>query len=78
MDARYTGPQKVSPIILASRTGGLPLVERECIVSICGNIVSRQPDNGIGIQKFKTGAVASTQSARQYKDAADIVCEQKE
>lgn len=61
IDARYTGPYDVTPTISArAGTGGnnLPLV----------SIFSRQR-----VDNFKGNDVASTQSARQYKDATDLV-----
>ena len=61
IDARYTGPHEVTPTLSArAGTGGnnLPLVE----------VFSRQRVN-----KFQDGSVVSTQSARQYKDATDLI-----
>ena len=105
IDARYTGPHKVSPTISArGGTGGnnLPLVaeaaEEPQVLCITGNAIDRQPlngGNGLGIQEgiaytltatdhhaifsrqrvdqFAEGKVASTESARQHKDATDLV-----
>ena len=102
IDARYTGPHRVSPT-LTNRNGSggnnLPLVsvppETFCIL---GNTVDCAPENGghgLGVQKelsftltsehrhavftrqrtdhFQEGDVASTESARQYKDATDHI-----
>ena len=105
IDARYTGPHKVSPTISArGGTGGnnLPLVaeaaEEPQVLCITGNAIDRKPQNGgngLGIQEgiaytltatdhhaifsrqrvdqFAEGEVASTESARQHKDATDLV-----
>ncbi len=61
IDARYTGPHEVAPTLSArAGTGGnnLPLVE----------VFSRQR-----VDKFQKNDVISTQSARQYKDATDLI-----
>lgn len=61
IDARYTGPHEVAPTLSArAGTGGnnLPLVE----------VFSRQR-----VDHFHKGGVVSTQSARQYKDATDLI-----
>ena len=103
VDARYTGPHKVSPTLSCrAGTGGnnLPLVAQEGpqVFCITGNAIDRQPENGgngLGIQEdvaytltatdhhavftrqrvdlFQEGDVASTQSARQHKDATDLI-----
>ncbi len=102
IDARYTGPHKVSPTLTnRGGTGGnnlpLALQVREPIC-ISGNAIDRQPQNGgngLGCQEgiaytltatdhhavfsrqrvdvFRDDNVASTESARQHKDAADLV-----
>ncbi|NCE76827.1 hypothetical protein D1157_18005, partial [Anaerotruncus sp. X29] len=104
IDARYTGPHKVSPTLTnRGGTGGnnlpLALQVREPIC-ISGNAIDRQPQNGgngLGCQEgiaytltatdhhavfsrqrvdvFKDDDVASTESARQHKDATDLVCQ---
>ena len=63
VDARYTGPHKVSPTITARfGTGGnnTPIVTN--------TLFSRQR-----VDKFQEGEVVSTQSARQHNDATDLV-----
>ncbi len=102
IDARYTGPHKVSPTLTnRGGTGGnnlpLALQAREPIC-ISGNAIDRQPQNGgngLGCQEgiaytltatdhhavfsrqrvdvFRDNNVASTESARQHKDATDLV-----
>ena len=102
IDARYTGPHKVSPTLTnRGGTGGnnlpLALQVREPIC-ISGNAIDRQPQNGgngLGCQEgiaytltatdhhavfsrqrvdvFRDDNVASTESARQHKDATDLV-----
>ena len=65
IDARYTGPHPVAPTLSArAGTGGnnLPLVEQELAV------FSRQR-----VDKFAPGDAASTQSARQGRDATDLI-----
>ena len=61
IDSRYTGPHKVAPTLSArAGTGGnnLPLVE----------MFSRQR-----VDLFLPNDVASTESARQHKDATDLI-----
>lgn len=102
IDARYTGPHKVSPTLTnRGGTGGnnlpLALQVREPIC-ISGNAIDRQPQNGgngLGCQEgiaytltatdhhavfsrqrvdvFKGDDAASTESARQHKDATDLI-----
>lgn len=63
IDARYTGPHSVSPTITARfGTGGnnTPIVSNA--------VFSRQR-----VDVFHEGGVVSTQSARQYKDATDLI-----
>lgn len=65
IDARYTGPHPVAPTLPArAGTGGnnLPLVEQKRAA------FSRQR-----VDRFSPGEVASTESARQQKDATDLV-----
>lgn len=72
IDGRYTGPHDVAPTVSACYgTGGnnVPLVQSEEAVRITGSVFSRQR-----VDQFKEDDVASTESARQYKDATDIVC----
>ncbi len=67
IDARYTGPHTVSPTLAARNgTGGnnLPLVADD------RTVFSRQR-----VDMFKHSDVVSTESARQYKDATDLVCQ---
>ena len=65
VDSRYTGPRPVSPTLSArAGTGGsnLPLVEQDAV------IFSRQRAD-----KFAPSDMASTESARQHKDATDLI-----
>ena len=65
LDARYTGPHEVAPTMSASYgTGGnnVPLVEQDSV------LFSRKR-----VDVFKSDSVAATQSARQHKDATDLV-----
>ena len=72
IDARYTGPHPVAPTLSArAGTGGnnLPLVEQEALTDTNHHAVfSRQR-----VDKFAPGDVASTESARQHKDATDLI-----
>jgi len=75
IDARYTGPHPVSPTLSArAGTGGnnLPLVAddpyRPQHSTDCHPVFSRQR-----VDVFKDDDVASTESARQHKDATDLV-----
>lgn len=70
IDSRYTGPHKVSPTISArAGTGGnnLPLVAEEEAPD-AKKVFSRQR-----VDVFKAGDVVGTESARQHKDATDLV-----
>ena len=65
IDARYTGPHPVTPTLSArAGTGGnnLPLVEQQ------NTVFSRRK-----VDKFALSDAASTESARQHKDATDLV-----
>ena len=69
IDARYTGPHAVAPTMSARYgTGGnnVPLVRQKQEMSC--PIFSRQR-----VDVFRDDTVASTQSARQHKDATDLV-----
>ena len=77
MDCRCTGPHPVTPAVSAQYgTGGnnTPLVEQGPVYCITGNVAdhhavfSRQR-----VDMFKNSEIASTQSARQHKDATDLV-----
>ncbi len=79
IDGRYTGPHAVSPTLSArAGTGGnnLPLVGQEMpedpfrtlTTSEQPMVFSRQR-----VDKFSLDDVASTESARQYKDATDLI-----
>lgn len=79
IDGRYTGPHTVSPTLSArAGTGGnnLPLVGQEMpedpfrtlTTSEQPMVFSRQR-----VDKFSLDDVASTESARQYKDATDLI-----
>ena len=76
IDARYTGPHPVAPTLSArAGTGGnnLPLVEQEPLEGIGATnhhaVFSRQR-----VDIFLESDVVSTESARQYKDATDLIC----
>lgn len=79
IDARYTGPHTIAPTLSArAGTGGnnLPLVEqRDAAHGLPsekdGILYARQR-----VDVFHDNDVASTESARQYKDATDLVCQQ--
>ena len=79
IDGRYTGPHKVAPTLSArAGTGGnnLPLVGqnmpgdpfRTPTALAQPTVFSRQR-----VDKFALDDVASTESARQYKDATDLI-----
>ena len=73
IDARYTGPHTVAPTMSARYgTGGnnVPLIAQgsEPCQESSHAIFSRQR-----VDVFREDAVASTQSARQHKDATDLV-----
>lgn len=79
IDARYTGPHTVTPTLSArAGTGGnnLPLVGQEMLEDpfralATANqpmVFSRQR-----VDKFALNDVASTESARQYKDATNLI-----
>ncbi len=70
IDARYTGPHQVVPTISArAGTGGnnLPLVTAEETADSL-QVFSRQR-----VDIFAPGEVVSTESARQHKDATDLI-----
>ena len=72
IDGRYTGPHDVAPTMSARYgTGGnnIPLVQSEEAAFRPSKIFSRQR-----VDQFKDDDIASTESARQHKDATDIVC----
>lgn len=79
IDARYTGPHSIAPTLSAcAGTGGnnLPLVEQMNTAHGSsserdGILYTRQR-----VDVFQDQNVASTESARQYKDATDLVCRQ--
>ena len=79
IDARYTGPHTIAPTLSArAGTGGnnLPLVELRDAAHGSpsekdGILYARQR-----VDVFHDNDVASTESARQYKDATDLVCQQ--
>ena len=69
VDARYTGPHEVAPTLSArAGTGGnnLPLALQGG--EKCKTVFARQRVDG-----FKESDVVSTESARQHKDATDLV-----
>lgn len=70
IDARYTGPHPIVPTLSArAGTGGnnLPLVTTEGIPESL-QVFSRQR-----VDIFVPGEVVSTESARQHKDATDLI-----
>lgn len=75
IDARYTGPHAVAPTLPArAGTGGnnLPLVaapEETCCITGNAAVFRRQR-----VDLFQNDVIAGTQSARQHKDATDLVC----
>jgi site-specific DNA-cytosine methylase len=74
IDARYTGPHAVAPTLSARYgTGGnnIPLVtQTDAPITDHHAVFSRQR-----VDVFKDDGVVSTQSARQHKDATDLVCQ---
>ena len=69
IDARYRGPLSVAPTLPArAGTGGNNL-------SLVAQPVSSQVYCRQRVDVFQNGEVASTESARQYKDATDLVCQ---
>lgn len=69
IDARYRGPLSVAPTLPArAGTGGnnLSLVAQP----VTSQVYCRQR-----VDVFQNGEVAGTESARQYKDATDLVCQ---
>lgn len=69
IDARYRGPLSVAPTLPArAGTGGnnLSLVAQP----VTSQVYCRQR-----VDVFQNGEVSSTESARQYKDATDLVCQ---
>ena len=68
-DARYRGPLSVAPTLPArAGTGGnnLSLVAQP----VTSQVYCRQR-----VDVFQNGEISSTESARQYKDATDLVCQ---
>ena len=68
IDARYTGPHEIAPTMSAAYGSGgnnVPLVSPGEVESI---LFSRQR-----VDQFQESPVASTESARQHKDATDLV-----
>lgn len=72
IDARYTGPQNVAPTMSARYgTGGnnVPLVAQDGTpLAKPNSVFSRQR-----VDVFEINEVASTESARQHKDATDLI-----
>ncbi|NBI65973.1 hypothetical protein D1646_03935 [Pseudoflavonifractor sp. 60] len=67
-DARYKGPLQIAPTVVTTYgTGGnnLPLVSPSAF--------TRQ-----WVDKFQDDGIASTESARQHKDATDLICQTAE
>lgn len=69
IDARYRGPLSIAPTLPArAGTGGnnLSLVAQP----VTSQVYCRQR-----VDVFQNGEISSTESARQYKDATDLVCQ---
>ena len=69
IDARYTGPHEIAPTLSArSGTGGnnLPIALQRS--AECRTVFARQR-----VDEFKESDTVSTESARQHKDATDLV-----
>ncbi len=83
IDSRYTGPHEVAPTMSARYgTGGnnVPLVEQDPdVYRITGNASERHAADHHAVfsrqrvDVFRDDDVVSTQSARQHKDATDLV-----
>ena len=78
IDARYTGPYDVAPTVTARcGTGGnnTPLVQDDADrICIAGNATDRHALFARQrVDAFRDDDVASTESARQHKDATDLV-----
>lgn len=84
VDSRYTGPHPVAPTMSARYgTGGnnVPLVGQEEpeAYSITGNAANHNAIfNRRRVDGFKDEDIASTESARQHKDATDLILQEKE
>ena len=77
IDARYKGPLPTAPTITArGGTGGnnLPIVQEGIAYTLTATdhhaVYSRQR-----VDVFKEDGIASTESARQHKDATDLICQ---
>lgn len=73
IDSRYRQMEEVAPTMSARYgTGGnnVPLVEQDPVICITGNAIDRQR-----VDDFRENDVVSTQSARQCKDAVDLICQ---
>lgn len=69
IDARYRGPLSVAPTLPAragTRGNNLSLVAQP----VSSQVYCRQR-----VDVFQNGEISSTESARQYKDATDLVCQ---
>ena len=69
IDARYRGPLSVAPTLPARAGAGgnnLSLVAQP----VTSQVYCRQR-----VDVFQNGEISSTESARQYKDATDLVCQ---
>ena len=79
IDGRYTGPHEVAPTMSARYgTGGnnVPLVEQAHASCISGNTADRHAVfSRQRVDVFRADDVVSTQSARQHKDATDLILE---
>ena len=84
VDSRYTGPHPVAPTMSARYgTGGnnVPLVGQEEpeAYSITGKAANHNAIfNRRRVDVFKDEDIASTESARQHKDATDLILQEKE
>ena len=79
IDGRYTGPHTVSPT-LSARAGtsgnNLPLVGQEMPEDPFRTLTTSEQPMAFSrqrVDKFSLDDVASTESARQYKDATDLI-----
>ena len=89
IDGRYTGPHKVSPTLtnrngtggnnlplaLQPQNGGCGLGRQEGGVYTLAAADHHEVYSRQRVDVFKDDDVASTQSARQHKDATDLVCQ---
>ena len=78
IDSRYRQMEEVAPTMSTRYgTGGnnVPLVEQEPVICITGNTDHHAVYSRQRVDDFRENDVVSTQSARQCKDAVDLVCQ---